>query len=91
MKRDKLRVDELKAAEMLTETSGSKSLTFETYMVDNDNNIIGVRVLSEDGTVCNKVNEDAGNSIAVAMDVLLGKTLPVGAKFHLSIDFDIEK
>ena len=59
-------------------------------MVDNDSNTIGVKVVSEDGTICNKVNEDAGNAIAVAMDVLLGKTLPVGTKFHLNIDFDTE-
>lgn len=90
MKRDKLRVDELKTAEMITETSGRKSLTFETYMVDSDSNTIGVKVVSEDGAICNKVNEDAGNAIAVAMDVLLGKTLPVGTKFHLKIDFDTE-
>ena len=59
-------------------------------MVDSNSNTIGVKVVSEDGTVCNKVNEDAGNEIAVAMDVLLGKTLPVGTKFHLIIDFDTE-
>ena len=90
MKRDKLRVDELKTAEMITETSGRKSLTFETYQVDSDSNTIGVKVVSEDGTICNKVNEDAGNAIAVAMDVLLGRTLPVGTKFHVNIDFDTE-
>lgn len=90
MKRDKLRVDELKAAEMFTETSGRKDLTFETYMVDSDSNTIGVKVVSEDGAICNKVNEDAGNAIAVAMDVLLGKTLPVGTKFHVNINFDTE-
>ena len=90
MKRDKLKIDELKSAEMLTKTSGRKSLTFETYMVDSDSNTIGVKVVSEDGTICNKVNEDAGNEIAVVMDVLLGKALPVGTKFHVSIDFDTE-
>ena len=90
MKRNGLRVDELKTAEMLTKTSGRKCLTFETYIVDSDSNTIGVKVVSEDGTVCNKVNEDAGNAIAVAMDVLLGKALPVGTKFHLIIDFDTE-
>ena len=90
MKRDRLKIDELKTAEMLTKTSGRKSLTFETYMVDSDSNTIGVKVVSEDGTICNKVNEDAGNAIAVAMDVLLGKTLPVGTKFHVNIDFDTE-
>ena len=90
MKRNGLRVDELKTAEMLTKTSGRKSLTFETYMVDSDSNTIGVKVVSEDGEICSKFNEDAGNEIAVAMDVLLGKTLPVGTKFHVSIDFEKE-
>lgn len=90
MKRNELRVDELKTAEMLTKTSGRKSLTFETYVVDSYSNTIGVKVVSEDGTVCNKVNEDAGNEIAVAMDILLGKTLPVGTKFHVNIDFETE-
>lgn len=90
MKRDRLKIDELKTAEMLTKTSGRKSLAFETYMVDSDSNTIGVKVASEDGTICNKVNEDAGNAIAVAMDVLLGKTLPVGTKFHVNINFDTE-
>lgn len=90
MKRDELKIDELKSAEMLNDTSGRKSLTFETYMVDSDSNTIGVKVVSEDGTICNKVNEDAGNAIAVAMDVLLGKTLPVGTKFHVNINFDTE-
>ena len=90
MKRDRLKIDELKSAEMITETSGRKSLTFETYLVDSDSNTIGVKVVSEDGTICNKVNEDAGNAIAVAMDVLLGRTLPVGTKFHVNIDFDTE-
>lgn len=90
MKRDRLKIDELKSAEMLNDTSGRKSLTFETYLVDSDSNTIGVKVVSEDGTICNKVNEDAGNAIAVAMDVLLGKTLPIGTKFHVNIDFDTE-
>ena len=90
MKRDKLKIDELKSAEMLTKTSGRKSLTFETYMVDSDSNTIGVKVVSEDGTICINVYEDAGNAIAIAMDVLLGKTLPVGTKFHVNIDFDTE-
>lgn len=90
MKRNGIRVDELKTAEMLTKTSGRKSLTFETYVVDEESNTIGVKVVSEDGTVCNKVNEDAGNEIAVAMDILLGKTLPVGTKFHVNIDFETE-
>lgn len=90
MKRNELRVDELKTAEMLTKTSGRKSLTFETYMVDSDSNTIGVKVVSEDGTVCNKVNEDAGNAIAVTMDVLTGRALPIGTKFHLIIDFETE-
>lgn len=90
MKRDKLRVDELKTAEMLTKTSGRKSLTFETYMVDSDSNTIGVKVVSEDGEICSKFNEDAGNAIAVTMDVLTGKALPIGTKFHLIIDFDTE-
>ena len=90
MKRDKLKIDELKSAEMINGTSGRKILTFETYMVDSESNTIGVKVVSEDGTICNKVNEDAGNAIAVAMDVLLGKTLPVGTKFHVNIDFDTE-
>lgn len=90
MKRDRLKIDELKSAEMLNDTSGRKSLTFETYLVDSDSNTIGVKVVSEDGTICNKINEDAGNAIAVAMDVLLGKTLPIGTKFHVNIDFDTE-
>lgn len=90
MKRDKLKIDELKSAEMINDTSGRKILTFETYLVDSESNTIGVKVDSEDGTICNKVNEDAGNAIAVAMDVLLGKTLPVGTKFHVNIDFDTE-
>lgn len=90
MKRDRLRIDELKTAEMINNTTGRKSLTFETYMVDSDSNTIGVKVVSEDGTICNKINEDAGNAIAVAMDVLLGKTLPVGTKFHVNIDFGTE-
>lgn len=90
MKRDELKIDELKSAEMINNTTGRKSLTFETYMVDSDSNTIGVKVVSEDGTICNKVNEDAGNAIAVAMDVLLGKTLPVGTKFHVNINFDTE-
>ncbi len=85
------KVDTMKSANMLSETSGKKSISFETYMVNADNNIIGVKVTSEDGELCQKISEDAGNAIAVAMDVLLGKTLPVGAKFHLSIDFDTEK
>lgn len=90
MKRDRLKIDELKSAEMLNDTSGRKSLTFETYLVDSGSNTIGVKVVSEDGTICNKANEDAGNAIAVAMDVLLGKTLPIGTKFHVNIDFDTE-
>lgn len=90
MKRDELKIDELKTAEMINNTTGRKSLTFETYMVDSDSNTIGVKVVSEDGTICNKVNEDAGNAIAIAMDVLLGRTLPVGTKFHVNIDFDTE-
>ena len=90
MKRDRLKIDELKSAEMLNDTSGRKSLTFETYLVDSGSNTIGVKVVSEDGTICNKANEDAGNAIAVAMDVILGRTLPVGTKFHVNIDFDTE-
>ena len=90
MKRDELKIDELKTAEMINNTTGRKSLTFETYMVDSDSNTIGVKVVSEDGTICNKVNEDAGNAIAIAMDVLLGRTLPVGTKFHVNIDFGTE-
>lgn len=90
MKRNGLRVDELKTAEMLNKTSGRKCLKFETYIVDEESNTIGVKVVSEDGTVCNKVNEDAGNAIAVTMDVLTGKALPIGTKFHVSIDFDTE-
>ena len=90
MKRDELKIDELKTAEMINNTTGRKNLTFETYMVDSDSNTIGVKVVSEDGTICNKVNEDAGNAIAIAMDVLLGRTLPVGTKFHVNIDFGTE-
>lgn len=90
MKRNGLRVDELKTAEMLTKTSGRKCLTFETYIVDEESNTIGVKVVSEDGEICSKFNEDAGNEIAVAMDVLLGKALPVGTKFHVNIDFEKE-
>ena len=90
MKRDELKIDELKTAEMINNTTGRKGLTFETYMVDSDSNTIGVKVVSEDGTICNKVNEDAGNAIAIAMDVLLGRTLPVGTKFHVNIDFGTE-
>lgn len=85
------KVGTMKSADMISETSGRKSLSFETYMVDVDNNIIGVRVTSEDGEICHKLNEDAGNAIAMAMDVMLGKTLPVGTKFHLNIGFDTEK
>lgn len=90
MKNSEIRVDELKSADMITETSGKKHLTFETYMVDKDSNTIGVRIISEDGFTCNKVNEDAGNAIAVAMDVFTGMSLPVGTKFHVKIDFDTE-
>lgn len=43
------------------------------------------------GVPCSKVNKDAGNAIAVAMEVLLGKTLPIGTKFHLKIDFGFEE
>ena len=66
------------------------SISFETYIVDEESNTIGVKVASEDGEVCSKFNEDAGNAIAVAMDTLTGKALPVGTKFHLIIDFDTE-
>lgn len=90
MKRDRLRVDDMKAARMISDTSGKKSISFETYIVDEESNTIGVKVASEDEEICSKFNEDAGNAIAVAMDVLTGKTLPVGTKFHLIIDFDTE-
>ena len=77
-------------ARMLNKTSGTKGINFETYLVDDVQNIIGVKITSEDGVPYNKLNEDAGNNIAVAMDVLTGLNLPVGTKFHISIDFDTE-
>lgn len=85
------RIDDLTPARMINTTDGVKEVTFETYIVDEASNIIGVRVYDDDGVPCSKVNEDAGNAIAVAMDVLLGKTLPVGTKFHLKIDFGFEE
>lgn len=87
----KARIDDLTPARMISATDGVKEVTFETYMVDEASNIIGVRVYDDDGVPCNKVNEDAGNAIAVAVEVLLGKTLPIGTKFHLKIDFGFEE
>ena len=87
----KARIDDLTPARMVNTTAGVKEVAFETYMVDEASNIIGVKVSNEDCVLCNKVNEDAGNAIAVAMDVLLGKTLPIGTKFHLKIDFSFEE
>lgn len=89
----KARIDDLTLARMISATDGVKEVTFETYMVDEASNIIGVRVYDDDGVPCNKVNEDAGNVIAaaVAVEVLLGKTLPIGTKFHLKIDFGFEE
>lgn len=85
-----LREDDMKAARMISDTSGKKSISFETYMVNKDNNIIGLKVYSEDGEICSKANENTGNAVALAMDVLTGRALPVGTKFHLIIDFDTE-
>lgn len=87
----KARIDDLTPARMISATDGVKEVTFETYMVDEANNIIGVRVYDDDGVPCSKVNEDAGNAIAVAVEVLLGKTLPLGTKFHLKIDFSFDE
>lgn len=81
--------NDIKPAKMISETSGTKTINFETVMLNDVANSIGVIITSEDGTPCKK-ESDCGNNIAVAMDILTGLDLPVGTKFSLRIDFDTE-
>lgn len=81
----------IEQAKMLSNTQGKKEICLETIQLNKETNTICARIYSEDGTPCDKHVKlyNSGNHIAETLDILTGLQLPIGTKFHISIDFDV--
>lgn len=88
-KQNNIVVDTMEPAE-IKDGKHVKTVEFETYMVDKDDNIIGVKVTKEDDKDCNKRIEDCGNHVAVAVELLSGIEVPIGTKIKLTIEIEPE-
>lgn len=65
---------------------GSKEIIIETFIINKDTNEIGVIIKDINGNTKEIIKDDRGNHIALTLDTLLKKRLPIGTQVTLNIE-----
>lgn len=68
----------------------NRRICLETFNLDTNNNIIGVKIKDEQGNVKSIINDDRGNHIASAIDTLLQTNVPIGTTIKIDIELGVE-